>query len=392
MSLINKMLQDLDQRHATDGGGKKTLTEQLRPVQTRRDWRRVMWEVGIGLLIGAGWALWVMYQISPRSVVTDLAFQLQAKRSQAVAQAPVQTATAPPPSAQALAPTAAEPPPAATAPASPPSGYGGTEAADMGLFKLATEIATPFKEKSYASKSGSARRRATEPASAPGTATKEGRPKLATAGRATVSKAPAQASIDKRLHLATPAELAENEYRKASGLLNQGRVAEAIDGYKRSLMRDAGHVPARRALVGLLLENKRIDEAQLYLQEGLSLNPDRSDYAMLLARIQVERGDLQGAHELLSGHAASATGDAEYLAFDAALLQRLGRHKEAVTGYQAALKLAPRAGLWWMGIGISLQAENRSAEALDAFRRARAVGGLSPDLLAFVDQRVKQLQ
>jgi len=141
-----------------------------------------------------------------------------------------------------------------------------------------------------------------------------------------------------------------------------------------------------------LLENRRIDEAQQVLQEGLSLNPDRSAYAMLLARIQVERGDLQGAHDLLSKHAGSAANDADYHAFDAAVLQRLGRHKEAVSGYQAALRLAPRAGLWWMGMGISLQADNRSAEALDAFTRAKSAGGLSPDLLSFVDQRMKQLQ
>ncbi|MBE0627193.1 MAG: hypothetical protein IH606_20535, partial [Burkholderiales bacterium] len=69
MSLINKMLQDLDKRNAADGGG-KTLTQQLRPVQTPRKWRRIAWEVGAGLLIGAGWSVWVLYQISPRSVVT----------------------------------------------------------------------------------------------------------------------------------------------------------------------------------------------------------------------------------------------------------------------------------------------------------------------------------
>ena len=106
----------------------------------------------------------------------------------------------------------------------------------------------------------------------------------------------------------------------------------------------------------------------------------------------MERGDLQGAHDLLNKHAGSASGDADYHAFDAALLQRLGRHKEAVAGYQAALKLAPRAALWWMGMGISLQADNRGAEALEAFRRAKSAGGLSPALLTFVDQRMKQLQ
>ena len=43
-------------------------------------------------------------------------------------------------------------------------------------------------------------------------------------------------------------------------------------------------------------------------------------------------------------------------------------------------------------MGISLQADNRGTEALDAYRRAKAAGGLSPDLLSFVDQRMKQLQ
>jgi MSHA biogenesis protein MshN len=94
----------------------------------------------------------------------------------------------------------------------------------------------------------------------------------------------------------------------------------------------------------------------------------------------------------LSKYAGSAANDAEYHAFDAALLQRLGRNKEAVTGYQAALKLAPHAALWWMGMGISLQADNRDADALAAFQRAKSTGGLSPALVAFVDQRLKQLQ
>jgi MSHA biogenesis protein MshN len=281
-----------------------------------------------------------------------------------------------------------------------------TEPAKVDMLKLATEIATPFDQKGFGAKSRSERKPAAEaaPQAKAGQARKPVSEAVAEAGPATVSPsqksgtgAPAgmthgPVSIDKQMHVSTPAERAENEFRKATGLLNQGRVAEAIDGYKSTLQQDAGHAPARQALVGLLLENRRIDEAQQYLQEGLNLNPDQSNYAMLLARIQVERGDLQGAHDLLSKHAGSAANNADYHAFDAALLQRLGRHKEAVTGYHAALKLAPGAGVWWMGMGISLQADNRGKEALEAFRRAKSAGGLSPDLLAFVDQRVKQLQ
>jgi MSHA biogenesis protein MshN len=44
-----------------------------------------------------------------------------------------------------------------------------------------------------------------------------------------------------------------------------------------------------------------------------------------------------------------------------------------------------------MGLGISLQAEKRNGEALDAFQRARASGGLSQELQAFVERRIQQL-
>ncbi len=416
MSLINKMLQDLDKRHAADSGG-KTLTQQLRPVQTRKKWQRIVWEVLAGLVIGAGWAAWVTFQISPRPVVTDLAFQAQAKKLQAAAgpqplgaPPPAQPAPAAAVPAQAAAPQA--PPIVAPVPAEP-AGSAATpaaaapksaEAAQLDMLKLATEIGTPFNEKGAGPKPKAERKSAAEAAPVVRAAPKGTAAPHAVADAAPASSPPksdaalpppkpqGQASIDKQPHVSTPAERAESEFRKATVLLNQGRVAEAMDGYRLTLQQDGGHAAARQALVGLLLENRRIDEAQQLLQEGLSLNPDQSAYAVLLARIQVERGDLQGAHELLLKHAGSAANNADYHAFDAAVLQRLGRHKEAVTGYQAALRLAPGAGVWWMGMGISLQADNRGTEALDAYRRAKAAGGLSPDLLSFVDQRMKQLQ
>ena len=401
MSLINKMLQDLDKRHAADRGGKKTLTEQLRPVKTPMDKRRIVIEVFAGLIVGGGWAGWGYYQIVPRSVVTDLAFQARAKRLQppaapqtaVVAQAP-QTAAAPaaiPPAATAAPVTGAAA--SAAVPVAPPPAS--AEPARVDRLRLATELGTPFSEKSSGAKPRTERKPAAEaapkrkPAPEPVAEAEQVPAERPVPG---AHKARGQVSIDKRTHLATPAERAESEFRKASALLNQGRVAEAIDGYKSSLTQDAAHAAARQALVGLLLENRRIDEAQQVLQEGLNLNPDRSNYAMLLARIQVERADLQGAHELLARHAGSAANNADYHAFDAALLQRLGRHKEAVSGYQAALKLAPTAGVWWMGLGISLQADKRDAEAREAFKRAKSAGGLGPDLVSFIDQRLKQLQ
>jgi len=60
--------------------------------------------------------------------------------------------------------------------------------------------------------------------------------------------------------------------------------------------------------------------------------------------------------------------------------------------WRSALRIAPSAGVWWLGLGISLQAAEQPKEALDAYTRAKSAGNLAPELLAFLDQRLKQLQ
>ncbi len=203
---------------------------------------------------------------------------------------------------------------------------------------------------------------------------------------------PADARIDKRSQPLNAQQLAENEYRAAVTALNQGQLAEAQEGFRHTLEHAPSHVGARQALLGLLLEQKKSAEAEQLLQQGLTLNPNQPGFALALARLEVEHGDAAGAITTLQKTAPSAQNSPDYLGFLAALLQRQSRHQEAVTYYQSTLRLAPGSGVWLMGMGISLQALNRNAEAQDAFRRAKATNTLNADLLAFVDQRLKQLQ
>jgi MSHA biogenesis protein MshN len=44
-----------------------------------------------------------------------------------------------------------------------------------------------------------------------------------------------------------------------------------------------------------------------------------------------------------------------------------------------------------MGMGISLQAEKRNAEALEAFQKAEGSGVLSQELQVFVERQIRQL-
>jgi len=190
----------------------------------------------------------------------------------------------------------------------------------------------------------------------------------------------------------SPQQQAENEFRRAYLLVQQGKLNEAVSGYKLALSLDPAHTMAREALVSVLEESKRYPEAEKILQEALGLDEKQTHFAMLLARLQVERNDVSLALQTLEKSLPYAARLADYQAFMAALLQRQGRHKEAITYYQRALQLSPDSGLWLMGLGISLQAELRKEDALDIYNRALATHNLSPDLEAFVTQRIKEVK
>ena len=166
-------------------------------------------------------------------------------------------------------------------------------------------------------------------------------------------------------------------------------MTEAVAALEQALKLDPGHDAARQTLVGLLIEAKRGDEAVRHLQAGLALDARQPALAMLLARLQIERGG--SGIETLTRTLPYAGNNADYHAFLAGALQREQRHREAAEQYQTALRTAPNNAVWWMGLGIALQGDKRNAEALEAFQRARASGTLSAELQAFVERRLQQL-
>ncbi|MGA7593572.1 MAG: tetratricopeptide repeat protein [Gallionella sp.] len=189
----------------------------------------------------------------------------------------------------------------------------------------------------------------------------------------------------------SPEQRSDAEFRKASALVQQGRIDEAMSGYETALRLDAGNDEARQALVALLLDKKRGKDAERLLKQGLDNKPDQTGFAMMLARLQVERGAVAEATATLDKGLPYAGSDAAYQAFLAALLQRQNRNDEAIAHYQIALQIAPNNGIWLMGYGISLQALKRNADARSAFQQALATRTLNPDLQAFVQQRLKAL-
>jgi MSHA biogenesis protein MshN len=194
-----------------------------------------------------------------------------------------------------------------------------------------------------------------------------------------------------QLKKVSPQQRAENEFNKANQAVREGRTNDALAGYENALLADPTYKPARRAWAGLLVSLKRNNEAEPVLQRGLKRDIHDTGFAMMLARLQVERGDIPLAQETLQKTLPYAGEQADYQSFVAALQQRQGRHDEAIAHYQIALKLAPNNGLWLMGMGISLQALQRKEEARDVYQRALATNSLSAQLQAYVQQKLNEL-
>jgi MSHA biogenesis protein MshN len=391
MSLINRMLQDLDARQAAPGG-RHPLPAEVRPLPPRRPSRRPLVFAGLAVLALVGGLAVVQWGLVAPAVPTPVAV---APVAQAVPVAAIAAVAVPPaPAAQPALPAQPAPTVAAEKPAEPQPVAVPVETKRPASPPSATpSLAAPAEKKSAAaavkapdvdSDTRPVRPRppSTEKPSAASTKAPDAPPPAH-------GKSVKPPTIERAEAAGSPRERAEADYRKAIVALNQGRLDDAVDGLRKALRDDSMHVGARQLLVRLLLEAKRNDDAAQVLQDGLQGQPAQLGWAMTLARLQVDRGDLAGAWQTLDFSLPAAGHSADYQGFAAHVLQRLGRHREAVVHYLNAARLAPGDGRWWLGLGLALEAEGQIGEAREAFLRAKQSGNLSSALSALVEQKLR---
>ena len=393
MSLINQVLQDLEKRHASESE-LKSLPAYVRAVPGRP--RSPVRMYGVVAIVSAILIAVALFIYGSRRAQENNAAQILPKPT-----AEPLAALVPAPKLS-VAPPLAEPPPQSAAfnPVSKISD-------ELGLVALLS----PRKEKPATAAprvAGAPPKASTAP---PPKADKPQAPAVETlsaveapaqplapaAERVTsppvpiVSADSAPGAIDKQMREVAPSERAEIAFRRGVAQLQEGRANAAELEFRNALKQDPSHTAALQAMLGLLLDSKRNNEAEQLVRKALEINPRQPRHAMVLARLEVERGEVTGAINTMVGALPYVQTDPDFHAFLAALLQREGRHREAVDYYRVALRGVPGNGVWIMGLGISLRAANQSAEARDAFQRAIDSKQLTPELQEFVERQLREI-
>lgn len=398
MSLINKMLQDLDAR----GGGAASAVQQAEVKSVpagERDRRPLVVGgalAGVLVLAAGGWFGWHYWQShrAPAGPVPTVQGNRIPDRPR-FQEPPAKAITAAAPAHVDAAPATASSDAASVA-----HGAASGDAATAG-----SRGARPVPRKDVSAEEGDAVQ-----AMAPRAAAKPSRAAYARTGDgegAEAGDAAARAPVPARktargpaagaatsedgvvVRELTPKQMSENSYRRALVALQEGRVSAALADLDKAVELDPRNDAARQTYVSLLLENRRTDDAIRQLRLALGVEPRQPGLAMVLARLQLEKGG--PALDTLLKTLPYATGNADYQAFLAGVLQRDQRHAEAAQHYRDALAISPSNAVWWMGLGISLQADQHLPEAREAYTRARGNAGLTPELKAFVDKKIEQL-
>ena len=146
---------------------------------------------------------------------------------------------------------------------------------------------------------------------------------------------------------------------------------------------------ARELLIGLMLRGERYDAAMQQLDEGLHHDPGNIKFSLIKARILAQSGRDEVAIRILESAPSSRTGRVERLQMLGALYQKQSRYEQARDNYRALLNLQPSAGPAWVGLALSLDGLGDPA-AHEAYARALRIGGLPAAAEEYARQRIVQ--
>lgn len=369
MSVINKMLRDLDQRQASSpspaAAAVPLIDASLRlgttPVApnfaaprgesgTRR-WRWVALPGAVAVLAAAGW-----YWQKPVVAVAHL------EVPKSITALPISA----PASAPALAP---EPVPVPVAPAPTPKNQPPAAPEQAPSQSPASAVAAVSPPMALRMDSRLALRnlpRTPPPTPTPTPTVSSVAPTPALAASSSAPQSTATPASSETLPTAQRQQQAGSDaLAQAQSLWNSGSRDTALDLMQQSVSAAERSVKSGTSQAGNAVLLSLVRE---------------------LTRMQLTESRFGPVADLLGRLEPVLGNPADLWAIRANAAQRLGRHQESVHAYMMALQSRPDEQRWLLGTAVSLAALGQTAGAAEMAEKARAVGEVSRDVLTYLRQ------
>ncbi|MEM0910963.1 MAG: tetratricopeptide repeat protein [Pseudomonadota bacterium] len=173
--------------------------------------------------------------------------------------------------------------------------------------------------------------------------------------------------------------------------LDEGRTSRAISLLTQILEIAPEHTSTRKQLASLLYAKQDTALAIATLENGIAEAPNDSSIRLMLARIAYRQGDTQQAQETLKQHPSTSFASTELLSFRAALSEQMGDYQQAHQDYKLLITREPNTAKWWLGLAVSQDKLRLPGEAIVSYRRVQKLNQLSMQVQDFVKTRIDSL-
>ena len=170
----------------------------------------------------------------------------------------------------------------------------------------------------------------------------------------------------------------------------RGHHQQAERQLRQLLEQHPDHDQARELLAVDLMRRGRASAAIDVLEQGLGSGREPTRFAHRLGRILLEQGQVERARTMLMEHAPPPAHDPDFQQLLAAAHRQAGDHLAAEAAYRRLTETVPYRAAAWIGLGVSLEALDRPAEAHQAYSRVTETG--DPQAVRFARQRLRAIQ
>lgn len=204
------------------------------------------------------------------------------------------------------------------------------------------------------------------------------------------------ASLDRKLKIEksstsfTPEQRVANLMSKAQDSFDKGYITESISQLEEVLSSVDSHVDARNLLAVAWYGRGELQQAVNILNDGLSRYPSVEKWRLTAAKIYFKDNQMQGAFSYLEADLTNAS--VEYYSMKGTLGRQLQLFDKAESAYASLTELEPDNGSWWLGYAIALDSQSKFDLAKESYKTAIAKSGLSSASVNFATQRINELQ